>query len=60
VKLSVIVVLDGEYVYTGFGMTVPVSIGQEGFRKIIELSLEPSEREALETPRSGTSIPPHP
>lgn len=40
--------LEGEYGYTGLGMTVPAVIGREGVRDIMELDLEPEERKKLD------------
>jgi malate dehydrogenase len=42
------VVLEGEYGRCGLSMSVPVRLGKEGVREILEWELEPDEREGLE------------
>ena len=42
------VVLDGEYGLRGLSMSVPVALGREGVREIIEWELAPDEREQLD------------
>ncbi len=48
------VVLAGEYGYEGFSMGVPVVLGREGIRQILEWKLAPDEKEELE--RAAASL----
>jgi malate dehydrogenase len=41
-------ILDGEYGRRGLSMAVPVVLGREGVREILEWELQPDEREGLE------------
>ena len=41
-------VLNGEYGYQGLSMSVPVVLGREGVREIIELELAPDEKRDLQ------------
>jgi len=41
-------ILDGEYGYSGFSMTVPAILGRQGVSEILELKLDDDEKRRLE------------